>query len=229
MPGLRRTVAPIVLCATLVFARPAAAYDEPHAFHHAEPGDFDYNVLVLDWSPTYCLREGADRNDPQCDAERSHDFVLHGLWPQYAKGWPEDCYNGERPWVPSQVIGEMRDIMPSKALIIHEYKTHGTCSGLSPERYYDEARTLYTRVSVPASFDDPQAQRFLSPETIEAEFIAANDWLNPDMIAVTCRRGNLFDIRICFSRELRPQACGANINQKRLCPLQRITVPTPQK
>ena len=135
-------------------------------------------------------------------------------------------YARSGPWVRADVIGEMRDIMPSKGLIIHEYTTHGTCTGLSPEKFYDAARNLYGQVTVPASFDDP-TQRFLSPETIEAAFIAANDWLKPDMIAVTCRRGKLFGVRLCFSTDLAPQACGANIDQKRLCPLKRIAVPAP--
>ena len=219
----------IIAGLAVLFAAGAAAYDndEPHAFKHAAPGSIDYYVLVLGWSPTYCLKKGDDRGDPQCNADRSYDFVLHGLWPQYARGWPEDCYDGRRPWVPADVIGEMRDIMPSKSLIIHEYTTHGTCTGLSPEKFYDAARNLYGQVTVPASFDDPETQRFLSPETIEAAFIAANDWLKPDMIAVTCRRGKLFGVRLCFSTDLAPQACGANINQKRLCPLKRIAVPAP--
>lgn len=205
----------------------AAAYDDDglHAYSHAEPGDFDYYVLVLGWSPTYCLKEGDERHDPQCDALQSHDFVLHGLWPQYAKGWPEDCYQGRRPWIPSHVLDEMRPIMPNKGLIIHEYTAHGTCAGLTPDEFYDAARTAYDKVSVPAGFDDPDSQRFLSPDKIEAEFIAANAWLKPDMIAVTCRRGNLLDVRLCFDRHLAPQACGANEVQKRLCPLTQIAVP----
>lgn len=225
-----RRVAPYVAAfVALALAAGAATYenDPQRASQHNQPGAFDYYVLVLSWSPSYCLAEGNRRRDPQCDTRRSHDFVLHGLWPQYAKGWPEDCYAGKRPWVPSQVIDGMRDIMPSKALIIHEYKTHGTCTGLTPERYYDDARTLYDQVSVPASYDDPATQRFLSPEKIESDFLAANSWLRPDMIAVTCRRGNLLDIRLCFGRDLRPRACGANINQKRLCRAGRISVPVP--
>lgn len=82
-------------------------------------------------------------------------------------------------------------------------------------------------MTVPAPFDDPETQRFLSPETVEREFLAANTWLKPDMIAVTCRRGNLFDIRLCFDRGLRPQACGTNIDQRRLCSAGKITVPVP--
>jgi ribonuclease T2 len=225
MPHAKRSLAWVGILAALFFAGPTAAYDGArHAFRHAEPGGMDYYVLVLSWSPTHCLNE---RDARQCDAEQSHDFVLHGFWPQYAKGWPEDCYKGRRPWVPSHVIDEMRDLMPSKALIIHEYKAHGTCSGLAPSPYYDAVRKAYDQVRIPKALDDPETQRFLSPEKIEREFIVANDWLKPDMIAVTCRRGKLFDVRICFSDDVQPQACGTNINQKHLCPLRRITVPAP--
>jgi ribonuclease T2 len=211
----------------LLASSATACEDAPHAFRHAEPGNFDYYVLVLAWSPTYCLKEGDKRGNPQCDSKQSRHFVLHGLWPQDANGWPEDCYQGERPWVPSQVIGEMRDIMPSKALVIHEYKAHGTCSGLAPGPYFDAARILYDGVTVPAPFDDPETQRFLSLETVERKFLAANPWLKPDMIAVTCRRGSLFDIRLCFDRDFRPQACGTNIGQRHPCSAAKIAVPVP--
>lgn len=217
----------LAVLAAVLFALKTASDDRPRAYKHAEPGKFDHYVLVLTWSPTYCMMEGRRRNDRHCNSEQSDEFVLHGLWPQYAKGWPEDCYKGKRPWVPSRVIDEMRDIMPSKGLVIHEYKTHGTCAGLPPGPYYQTARKAYAQVKVPADFVDPKTQRFASPDAIEGKFIAANDWLKPDMIAVTCRRGNLFDVRICFSKDVRPQACGANIDQNFLCPLERITVTVP--
>lgn len=229
MPMSRpRRVAPYIAAfVALALAVGAATYESgpSHQTHHGQPGAFDYYVLVLSWSPTYCLAEGNRRHDPQCDTRRSRGFVLHGLWPQYAKGWPEDCYTGKRPWVPAKVIDIMADIMPSKSLIIHEYAAHGTCSGLTPERYFGDARSLYDRVRVPASYDDPKTQRVLSPEKIEAEFLAVNSWLRPDMIVVTCRRGDLHDVRLCFDRDLRPRACGANMNQKRLCRANQIDVP----
>jgi len=197
------------------------------AFDHDRPGVFDYYVLVLGWSPTYCLIEGRLRRDTQCDAKTPHDFVLHGLWPQYDRGWPKDCYAGRRPWVPSEVIDTMRDIMPSKSLIIHEYATHGTCAGLTPEQYYDAARALYDRISLPPEFTDPEARRDLSAESVEREFLAANPWLSADMIAVTCRRDALLDIRVCFDRDLHPRKCGPNEDQRRLCRAGTINVPAP--
>ncbi len=238
MPLKQKAVATLSILAGLLCISSASVYtasaraddmNRPRAFRHAAPGNIDYYTLALSWSPTHCLVEGHARGDAQCGHGRDPDFVLHGFWPQYAKGWPEDCYAGSRPWVPSSVIDEMRGLMQSKELVIHEYKTHGTCSGLTPRAYFAAARKAYTQVHIPKPFDDPKTQRFLSPEAIESAFITANNWLEADMIAVTCRRRNLFDVRICFDTDIAPQACGTNINQKRLCPLRRITVTAPQK
>lgn len=190
-----------------------------------EPGEFDYYVLVLSWMPSYCRSEGRDRKDGQCEASKPRAFLLHGLWPQYEKGWPEDCPLGRRPWVPGRVIEEMRDIMPSKNLIIHEYRVHGTCSGLDPAQYFGVARELYERVSVPVSFLAPDADRLVSPDEIERELLGANLWLKPEMISVTCRGANLLDIRVCFGRDLFPRSCGVNEDQRQLCPAGKIAVP----
>ncbi len=175
-----------------------------------KPGDFDYYVLVLGWAPTYCRTEGRLRNDAECDAGTPHAFVLHGLWPQYDKGWPENCRTATRTWVPQAVIDDMRDIMPSKGLVIHEYRAHGTCSGLDPKQYFGIARELYERVTVPEPFRAPSAQVSLSADEIERDFLAANPWLKPDMISIGCRGANLLDIRVCFGRDLFPRACGSN-------------------
>ena len=59
-----------------------------------EPGKFDYYVLALSWSPSYCeaARERAPDRAPdrQCGG-RPYSFVVHGLWPQYEQGFPSYC------------------------------------------------------------------------------------------------------------------------------------------
>jgi ribonuclease T2 len=59
-------------------------------------GDFDYYVMALSWSANWCAATGDARDDPQCDAGRGINFVLHGLWPQYEDGWPSFCRTTER-------------------------------------------------------------------------------------------------------------------------------------
>ena len=189
------------------------------------PGDFDYYVLVLGWSPAYCNIEGRERRDDQCEDGREHAFTLHGLWPQYERGWPKDCHISHRPFVPQSVIDQMNDIMPGGGLVIHEYRAHGTCSGLDPERYFATARELYQHVAVPPPFKQGDKPLELSPAEIETDFLTANPWLKPDMIAISCRKGQLLDIRVCFDRDLAPRACGVNEDQRLLCRLNRVSVP----
>ena len=198
---------------------------EPRAGEPNTPGAFDYYALVLTWTPSYCRSEGRKRKDAVCATTKPHGFTLHGLWPQYHKGWPENCPAGKRPWVPRAVIDEISDIMPSKNLAIHEYRTHGTCSGLEPRQYFRVARELYERIRVPPRFAAPIAAHTLSPDEIEREFLAANDWLKPEMMSVTCRGENLLDVRVCFGRDLSPRNCGVNEDQKRLCRAPKISVP----
>ncbi len=195
-----------------------------------EAGVFDYYVLALSWSPTYCADRGNSRNDQQCNPRngRPYAFVLHGLWPQYARGWPESCRTPDRGWVPGPVADRMLDIMPSKRLVFNEYRKHGTCSGLGVDRYFALSRELFEKVKIPQKFIDLDDDRMtISPSELQREFLAANPGLRPDMIAVQCGGpGNrLREVRICFDKAGAFRACGNNENQRRLCSADRMYVP----
>ena len=167
----------------------------------ANPGDFDYYLLVMSWSPTYCETEGRGGYDQQCSGIRPYAFVLHGLWPQYEqRGWPEMCRIRERPWVPQELVDSMLDIMPSPRLVIHEYRTHGTCSGLLPRKYFEDARRLYQGIRIPDQFSKLDQPLSLPPEEIKSAFLAANPQLGPDMIEVGCSRDRLRDVKIASPR-----------------------------
>lgn len=193
------------------------------------PGVFDYYTLVLSWSPTYCASRTSDKYERQCDikATRPYAFVLHGLWPQHQRGYPERCWTKDRPWVPKPVIDEMLDIMPSPALVIHEYRKHGTCSGFDARGYYRLAREMYESIRIPARYIDPDQPLLVAPDELADEFVAANPGLRHDMLAIACHgAGNrLREIRICFSKDGQLRSCGANENQRRLCQAQRMYVP----
>ena len=193
------------------------------------PGDFDYYTLVLSWSPTYCAGRKSKDFDPQCDRRgaRPYAFVLHGLWPQYVKGFPERCRTRERPWVPRKLINQMLDIMPNPKLVIHEYKKHGTCTGLKPEGYFQLSRKLFSTIKIPRKYIEPTQAQTISPQDLETEFLAANPNLKPDMFAISCGGpGNrLREIRVCFGRSGELRACGRNENQRRLCRARRMYIP----
>jgi ribonuclease T2 len=192
-------------------------------------GEFDYYALVLSWSPTYCASSERSSPDPQCDRRdgRRFAFVLHGLWPQYERGFPDYCATRRKPFVPQSLIDNMLDIMPSPKLVIHEYRKHGTCSGLTPEGYYGLARRLFNQIQIPRAYTNPMENRMVAPADLVSDFLQANPKLKPEMLAISCGgTGNrLREIRVCFSKqgELRP--CGRNENQRRLCSAGRMFVP----
>lgn len=193
-------------------------------------GDFDYYALVISWSPTYCASSDRPGPDPQCDRRdgRRYAFVLHGLWPQYDRGYPEFCPVRGRPFVPQNVIDGMLDIMPSPRLAIHEYKKHGTCSGFDPAGYYTLSRKLFGAVRIPERYVNPFENQMVAPDELRAEFVKSNPGLQPDMLAISCGGpGNrLREIRICFNKEgTAPVACGSNEDQRRMCSARSMFVP----
>ena len=178
-------------------------------------GRFDYYQLVLSWSPTHCEDNSRGRNDTQCGPRRArpYAFVLHGLWPQYDRGYPEFCRTRSRPFVKNATIDAMMDIMPSRGLIIHQYKKHGTCSGYTPADYFKASRLLYKRVRIPKRYDSPNKAQFATPNGLIQDFVAANPKLRSSMISVVCKRGNanqLREIRICFDKKGRFRSCSGN-------------------
>ncbi|MEJ1160725.1 ribonuclease T2 [Prosthecomicrobium sp. N25] len=191
VPALRTARAAALALAALVQAAPAGAGDRP--------GDFDFYVLSLSWSPSYCEAEGDRRRDAQC--ERPFSFVVHGLWPQRERGYPADCPTAAGR-LPDALIRAQLDIFPAFGLIIHQWRKHGTCSGLTPADYFKAARRAYEAVRVPAEFERLASPRMVGVGDVEDGFRKSNPGLDPDEMAVTCDDRRLREIRICFTRDL---------------------------
>ena len=171
------------------------------------PGNFDFYVLSLSWSPTFCARENGARNSEQCDAAADFGFVVHGLWPQYERGYPENCAEGAAERVPGRLAGAMLDIMPDWGLVQHQWRRHGTCTGLSTTEYFETTRAAWGRVRIPTEFKAASQARTLSARDIEGAFVAANPGLDADGIAVSCDDGWVEEVRICLTRDLAFRAC----------------------
>jgi ribonuclease T2 len=225
MPGLPMRMFVFLFACHLTFLTLNSSTAQSRGERGDPPGEFDYYTLVLNWSPTYCEGEGRGDGGQQCSGMRPYAFVLHGLWPQYQRDWPEFCRTRERPWVPDDLIDSMLDIMPSKRLIIHEYRKHGTCSGLSPRDYYSTARKMFETIKIPDQFKRPAQAITLAPEDVKREFLKNNPDLQPEMIEVSCNRNRLRDVRICYNRDGKLRNCGDNERGRRLCHSSRVTLP----
>lgn len=188
-------------------------------------GEFDYYSLVLSWSPTYCAEARDD--DMQCNRRdgRRFNFVLHGLWPQYDKGWPQDCRTARRPFVPQPLIDSMLDIMPSPRLVIHEYRKHGTCSGLTPDAYFRLSRALFRSIRIPDAYQNPFEQLTIEARQLERDLMRTNPTLKAENFAIVCKSGKLTEVRICYDKAGALRACGANEDKRRLCSSNRLFIP----
>lgn len=166
------------------------------------PGSFDFYVLALSWSPAFCDGSGADTSPDQCARGRNPGFVVHGLWPQNQHGYPSDCDAGSR--FPSRAaIDGVGDLYPDPGLARHEWRAHGTCSGLAPTAYFAAVRQARAMVAIPPAFQAPGEAQTLAPIAIARAFAAANRGSRPDSMAVTCRRGALEEVRLCLAKDLR--------------------------
>lgn len=188
------------LLALLLAAAPARAEGE-------KAGSFDYYVLSLSWSAGWCALTGDARDDPQCDAGRGLTFVLHGLWPQYERGWPSYCRTVARDPTRAETAA-MADIMGGAGLAFYQWKKHGRCAGMSPTDYYATARRAFDAIKIPAVFAKMSKTLKVPADVVEAAFLEANPGLSRDQITVTCDQGRIQEVRFCLTKDLAPRRCG---------------------
>ena len=193
-----------LVLALLVAAPPAQAEGEA-------AGDFDYYVMALGWSSSWCRLEGDARDDPQCDAGRGLTFTLHGLWPQYdPTGWPSYCRTTARD--PSRGDSEaMADIMGGSGLAWYQWKKHGRCAGLAAKDYYATMRRAYGSVVIPPVFALIDRDLMLDALIVEEAFVESNPSLSRDQVTVTCDEGLIQEVRVCLAPDLTPRRCGSDV------------------
>lgn len=165
-------------------------------------GDFDFYILTLSWLPTYCAT--ADDPDPSQCRVADRGFSVHGLWPQYERGYPEFCPSSKPRWLADETVAAIRHVMPSASLARYQWRKHGMCSGLDEADYFALLVAAAERVVVPDTLTGGQS---LSPARIEAAFAAVNPGLGADGMSVQCRDRRFTEIRICLTKDLAFRDC----------------------
>jgi ribonuclease T2 len=184
---------------------------------------FDFYVLSLSWSPSYCAADEEEIRSQQCTGGRPYAFVVHGLWPQFERGYPEDCPT-DRPRVPEKEARDLLDIMPAVGLVGHEWRKHGSCSGLSQGDYFAVLRAARERVNIPSEFGRLQDYLMADPDDVERAFLEANPGLPTDGIAVTCDKRYLREVRICMNKDLTFRTCD-EADRRAACRLPKVVMP----
>lgn len=109
--------------------------------------DFDFYLLALTLHPAFCA-DGHAR-EPECRAGQPVPLSIHGLWPErLARGqYPRDCA-GPRLDLEPPLERDLAVLMPGTAdgLHVHEWRTHGTCSGLDDDEYFRHTLEMARRL-----------------------------------------------------------------------------------
>ncbi len=172
-------------------------------------GKFDFYLMSFSWSPGFCATAAGRSDTLQCGQGRQFSFVLHGLWPEYLQGgWPQDCSTEAAD---QTAINSILNIMPSAELAAHEWLKHGTCSGLSPKDYFEEAEDAFHSVQVPAQYQAPVRQVNVSPSQLQQDFVAANPKMSSEDLVVVCSSNGRYlqEVRFCLTPDLEARACNA--------------------
>jgi ribonuclease T2 len=186
----------------LLLLGPAVAQDA----RQNAPGKFDFYLLSLSWSPSFCEQAGDRKNAQQQCGERPFSFVVQGLWPQYEKGFPEFCQNPP-PMVDARLINSMLDLMPARGLIIHEWRKHGVCAGQAPGAHFEMVRRARAAVKIPPQYLQPQTALDVTADEVEQAFVAANPGMSRAGVATTCGGTRFSGVRICMTRDLQFREC----------------------
>jgi ribonuclease T2 len=177
---------------------------------------FGFYLLNLSWSPEFCHSHPA-----ATECSQHPTFVLHGLWPQNTTGpFPQHCSNAPGPLNPS----DYSDLYPDAGLLRHEWQTHGTCSGLAPDAFFNLARQALHSVAIPTELTSLDHQISMPPSDILNLFAKSNPSFPPDSLALSCGNNYLTAIEVCMSKTLQPISCGS----LRSCRATTVRIPPPQ-
>jgi ribonuclease T2 len=147
---------------------------------------------------------------------------VHGLWPQYDKGFPEFCQL-PAPRLDRSIVASMLDLMPAPQLIFNEWDRHGTCSGQTPRAYFETVRKARAAVKIPPAYADLKRPLSVTPRNVEDAFISANSDLPRSAIAINCARKRLTEVRLCLSKDLQFRDCPQIA--KRSCRRDQLVMP----
>jgi ribonuclease T2 len=223
--SISRFLISVGVVATIVIAAMMGAASAQDRRQNA-PGEFDFYVLSLSWSPSFCEAasergSGGRSQQAQC-GERPFSFVVHGLWPQYEHGFPNYCQRPS-PRLDRNIMTSMLDLMPAPGLIFSEWDKHGTCSGLGARAYFETIRKARSAVKIPADYLELSDPKTVAPAEVEDAFIKANPGLSSSAIAVTCDSTRLSEVRICLSKELQFRSCEEI--DRRACRRDQVVMP----
>ena len=165
-------------------------------------------TLALSWSPEFCrLREDSARHARQCSGQAGNfGFIVHGLWPEGARGsWPQWCGTNRQP--EGREVNKSLCMIPSESLIAQQWEKHGSCMARNPDTYLRITRILWNSLRWP-DFDRLSRREGLTAGDIRTAFAEANPYWEEEHIGLKVNeRGWLEEMRLCYDRRFMPTRC----------------------
>jgi ribonuclease T2 len=159
----------------------------------------------------------------QCGLDRSYSFVVHGLWPQYERGYPQDCASTMPRRVPPALANAQLDLMPSPKLVQHEWEDHGRCSGLDQGKYFAALRQMRGKIAIPRAYARLDKPLRVTASQVRASFVQANPGLSPEGLAIICDKSRLREVRVCFNKGGGLRKCSVSVRDQ--CSAGPVTMP----
>lgn len=164
-------------------------------------------VLALSWSPEFCRGRETRRADAlQCSGRNGRfGFVVHGLWPQSGRSWPQYCPTRAHPT--GIEVARQLCLSPSAQLVSHQWAKHGACMAKRPETYFKVTRILWNSLRWP-DYDRLSHKKGLTAGDIRREFVTANPYWKESQLGVKLDgKGWLEEIQLCFAKNFKPIRC----------------------
>lgn len=105
-------------------------------------------------------------------------------------------------------------LFPTRALLKHEWATHGTCSGLEPLEYLERTDVALGAVAIPQQLQPFNTPPSLPASEIEALFRASNPRMGNHGMAVICKGKVLSEVRVCLTKDLAFAGCPRSVKSQ---------------
>lgn len=164
-------------------------------------------TLALSWSPEFCKpRKRQPVHARQCSGrEGMFGLVVHGLWPQSGRSWPQWCPAQRAPL--ARELAANLCLSPSAALLARQWAKHGACMTRHPATYFRVTRILWAGLRIP-DFDRVSREEDLTAGTIRTRFADANPgWMREAVGVKLNARGWLEELRLCYDKRFMPTPC----------------------
>lgn len=164
-------------------------------------------TLALSWSPEFCRLRESDRDHArQCSGSAGRfGFIVHGLWPEGARGWPQWCRAVRAPR--SEDMRANMCLTPSARLLARQWAKHGSCMARRPATYFRVTRILFGGLRLP-HLDLLSREDNLTAGMIRGRIAELNRGWRAEAIGIHLnQRGWLEEVQLCYDRRFMPTRC----------------------